>query len=42
MTYQYIMLVADNDTTKIASIMQLPIYDFFFSVSYLVDKSKLK
>jgi hypothetical protein len=42
MTFQYIMLLANNDATKIAEIMKMPVYEFFFSVSFLIDKSKLK
>ena len=42
MTFQYIMLLANNDATKVAEIMQMPVYDFFYTVSFLIDKSRLK
>ena len=42
MIFQYFMLVADNDLTRIDAIMKLPVYDFFYGVSFLIDKSKLK
>lgn len=42
MTFQYIMLIANNDATKVETIMRMPVYDFFYAVSFLIDKSRLK
>jgi hypothetical protein len=36
------MFAIDDDITKLQSIRELPIMDFFYYVSYKKDKIKLK